>query len=227
MRLRQLSDLQNDVLVLLDEVGSGKPAEADLTEPLNQAWAKLYRRITNAGEHYYLALANFSTSGGTNDYPVPSDYLKTVGLDVQISGTQFFPAHRMQFEQRNDYQLSDWSWPRRILYDIWGQTVHFVPTPGGAFNCRHYYYPAPLRMTAPSDSIDGIDGAELAMVYLAAANAALSLEQWEMADRLEAKVAAEWAEIEMGIRDRNVGEAPMARVVRGRPATRGFRTWWR
>jgi len=31
----------------------------------------------------------------------------------------------------------------------------------------------------------------------------------------------------MGIRDRNVGEAPMARVVRGRPATRGFRTWWR
>lgn len=231
-RTRQLSDLQNDVLWQLDEVGSPKPAASDLTEPINQEWADLYDFLIESDTKWNLTKVPFVTQSGKDNYSFANDlalpdFYKLAGLDVQLSSSQWFPAHRFQFEQRDDYQLSDWSWPRRILYDVWGTSIQFVPIPTGAYNVRFFYYPAPARMVNATDTIDGVNGAELAIVYGAAQRAALMLEQFELADRLGQLKMQKWQRIVSTLRDRITGEAPMARVVRGRPANRGFRTWWR
>ena len=231
MRTRQLSDLQTDVLTQIDEVNSPKPAASDLTEFLNQEWADLYDFLVESDTKVNLTKKQFATISGTDNYTFASisasDCMKVAGVDIQLSSTQWFPAHRFQFEQRDDYQLSDWSWPRRILYDVWGESLQFVPIPTGSYNVRLFYYPAPVRMASPTDTIDGVNGAELAIVYGAAQRAALMLEEYELADRLGALKQQKWQRIVATLTDRNIGEAPMARVVRGRPASRGFRTWWR
>lgn len=226
MRTRQLSDLQNDVLFQVDEINSPKPGASDCTELLNQEWADLYDELIDSGEKYYLSTQTLSTINGTQQYTLPDNYYKTMGVDAQ-SGGEWFPAQRMQFEQRNDYQNSDWNWPRRILYDTWGNNLAFVPIPSGIYAIRHFYYPAPLRMVSPSDVIDGVNGAEVCMVYGAARRIAVMLENWDLADRLAAMKAERWTRVLSTVRDRNIGEAVRARVVRGRPATRGMYGWWR
>jgi hypothetical protein len=226
VRTRQLSDLQNDVLFQLDEVNSPKPVASDLTELLNQEWAELYDELIDSGEDYYLSHETISIVAGTQNYAVASNYYKTKGVDVVI-GSDRIPAHRMQFEQRNDYPSNGWNWPHRILYAVWGNELNFVPIPTAAGAVIHWYAPAPLRMSVGTDTIDGVNGAELAMVYGAAQRAAMMLENWDLADHLGAKKQERWARILSTVRDRNIGEAQIARVVRGRPATRNVRGWWR
>ena len=227
-RTRQLSDLQNDVLFQVDEISSPKPVASDITELLNQEWADLYDELIDSGEDYYIGQQAITVIPGTQSYPVTSDYYKTKGVDVIVAGSSDrVAAHRMQFEQRNDYRSTDWNWPHRILYAVWGTNLAFVPIPSSLNTVVHWYYPAPLRMVAPTDVIDGVNGAELAMVYGAAQRIAVMLENWDLADRLGQLKAQRWTRIISTLRDRNIGEAQMARVVRGKPASRNIRGWWR
>jgi hypothetical protein len=245
MRLRTLQALQSDVWALLDEVtgSSGgfntgtKPAAFDLTEWLNQEWADLYDYLIDADTKWNLQQTQFATVANQDTYGTTvawtgTTYYKSHGLDVQISGgaspLQWFPAHRFQFEQRNQYVPSAWSWPQRIMYDVWSGTsdpgttegtyIKLIPPPPGVFTLRHWWYPAPQRMVNPADAIDGVNGGEQALVFGAAALAAMQTEQWELAQALETRKQQKWARIVSTLRDRNIGEAPMARVVRGRPA---------
>jgi hypothetical protein len=163
-------------------------------------------------------------------------FWKGAGVDVQISTTQFFPADRFQWQQRDDYLTSDWSWPRRILYDYDGGTLDasgaddtvlkFLPIPSGGYTVRHWWYPAPARMVTPTDVIDGVAGAEVAMILGAAQTACLQTEQFELADRFAQLKAEKVSRIVTHLRDRNNAEAPRARVVRGRTGARGRYRWW-
>ena len=169
-------------------------------------------------------------------------HYKTQDVDVQVSGgaqpLQWFPAHRFQREQRNQYNPSAWSWPQRIMYAVSGGTLDptgadgtilkFVPPPPGGFTIRHNWYPNPQRMVNLTDVIDGVNGAERYMIYGAAQLAAMQSENYELADRLAQLKAERWTRIVSTLRDRHIGEAPMARVVRGRPSTGFGRVgrWW-
>lgn len=322
MRLRSAQQLQADVLAVLDEIGSPKPAQGDLLEWLNQEWADLYDHLIDADTKWNLQQSTFQTiagvdtysfasavasgatsapcwgnvlgatvtaggagygvggtatvsdpgappgsgatlgvtllggsftacnvltpgtgygprttivthgtGGGANIVPIlGSAYYKTAGLDVIGTTSQWVAAHRFQFEQRNEYQWGLWGWPQRTMYDVWGGSIDpsgadntalkLLPMPNGVYSLRHWWYPAPQRMVLPTDAIDGLNGAEQAMVYGAASIAALQTEQFELAAAFEAKKAQKWAKIVSQLRDRNIGEAPMARVVRGRPTHR-------
>lgn len=245
MRTRQAQQLQGDVYALLDEkVGTGaggyatgvNPAPADILESLNQRWCTVYGRLIQAGITWNMQTSAFSTvSGkdtyGTADGAFTATYWKTMGVDVQVNAGTWRPAHRFQFEERNKYQIQTWAWPEPVLYDIWGGTadatgtdgtlLKLIPAPNGAYAMRHFWFPAPQRLVNPTDVFDGVMGAERAIVLGAAQEAAITLEQYEQADRFGQLFDAKIAELISLMRDRNVGEAPMARLVRGRP------TLWR
>lgn len=238
MRTRTATLLQADVMALLDEAGSPKPTAADVLESLNQQWTKIYGALIQAGICWNMRTTNFTTAVGVDTYGTgvafDATFWKTMGLDVQVSGTRWIPAHRFQFEQRNDYANNDWAWPERILYDIWGGTadaagtdgtlLKLIPAPGGGYACRHFWFPAPQRLVNPGDVFDGVAGAERAIVFGTAQEMAIMLEQFEQADRWGALRSTEVAAVISLMRDRNVGEAPMARVVRGRPTLNRLRS---
>ena len=244
MRTRQAQQLQADVYALLDEVtgttGGGfatgvKPTPADGLESLNQGWCTVYGKLIQAGITWNMQTTTFNTISGQDTYGTgtafAATYWKTMGVDVQITPGLWRPAHRFQFEERDKYQLQSWAWPEPILYDIWGGTadvtgtdgtlMKLIPVPNGSYAMRHFWFPAPQRLVSPTDVFDGVMGAERAIVFGAAQECAYMLEQFELGDRWGAMCDRKIAELVSMMRDRIAGEAPMARVVRGRP------TLWR
>lgn len=192
--------------------------------------------LLTPGQGYPAAVTVAFTGGGgtgaTATATATGAYWKTMGVGVQGANGRFRPAHRFQFEQRYAYPLDTLSWPHEMLYDAWGGTsdasgldgtvLKFATAPSGAFTIEHDWFPNPQRMVLPTDAIDGIAGADRAMVFGAAQEMAIMLEQEELADRWAQLRSQKMAAMISVLRDRNSGEAPMARVVRGLP-TRDMR----
>ena len=193
--------------------------------------------ITDTGQGYTTAPAvSFSGGGGTGaaaTAAIGGSYWKTMGLDVQGANQKWRNAYQATFEQRNDYPPEALVWPYPVLYEIRGGTadatgadgtaLSFTTVPQGVFNCRHYWFPAPQRLVNPTDVLDGVAGADRAIVLGAAQECALMLEQFEMADHWGQLRDAKVEKMISLLRDRNVGQAPMASIVRGEPTRRRYR----
>ena len=240
MRSRSAYDLINDVRSRCDEKTlNGQTSfitDDEILEWLNQAWAELYDFLIKTGEHYYLRQQNYTSINGVTDYPLPDDHYKTVGVDVLVGGF-WQNAHRFQFERRNDYQTvtGDWTWPVDIYFDIWGQNLHFMPVPNGLYPVRHFYNPAPFRMTlndgatppGSASRVDGVSGWEQYAIDWAAQKCAERDENTDLSAMFGAAMAAKRAHIISMASTRNVGEAPVTRIVRGRQGSVGPSRWWR
>lgn len=229
MRTRQLVDLRNDVRKLADvENATQFIPDADLNEYISQGWTRIYGLLCTNGENYYLSQATFTTVSGQDTYyttgavgkpagttVLPTDLWRVKGLDVQIqSNGRWANAQRFQFEQRNDYQDSSWSWPTCPLFDYEGSglaaTIRFIPVPN-ASSVRLYYFPAAVRMSADSDVIDGGNGWELYAIRWAARECAKKDENYELIAQLNAEMAEMVAAIEKEAASRNAGIAPKVR----------------
>jgi hypothetical protein len=240
MRSRSAYDLINDVRARCDQQTlNGQTAyitDQSILEWLNQAWAELYDLLSKTGEHYYLRQQNITALNGCTDYPLPDDWYKTVGVDILVGGF-WQNCHRMQFERRNDYQTvtGDWTWPVDVFYDLWGPNLHFIPVPNGLYPIRHWYYPAPYRMTlsdggSPPGSasmIDGVSGWEQYAIDWAAQKCAERDENMDLSQMLGIAMGAKRQHIITMASSRNPGEAPVTRIVRGRQGTVGPNRWWR
>jgi len=227
-RTRTLVLLRGDVRARVDAMSTDAfVTDSDLTEWLNQEWAELYDILIGGVDTYYLKVDAFNTTAGTSSYDLPSDYYKTRGVDVKTTTGYFRNAHRFNFEQRNDYPITGWSWPDSIQYDIRASKLTFMPSPAGTYAVQHQYIPSAVRMSADSDTIDGVNGWELYVVAGAAMKWALKEDNTELASMLANEKAALRARITSVSRDRDSGEAPKVRVVRGRQSNNvRWRTRW-
>ena len=233
MRARTLANLISDVQKRADvENATAFMPTADITEYLNQGWARIYGLLCRTGENYYLSQATFSTVANQPTYyttaasgvpagsnVLPLDLWDIKGVDVQIQSTGIYSsAKRFQFEQRNDFQQFGWSWPTVPLYDYQGSgnvaSLTFIPTPPGGYTTRLWYYPAAVRMANNSDTIDGGNGWEIYAIDWAARRVAEKDENYELCARLDQSMG----EMEMAIKaeaaTRNVGQAPRVRRTR-------------
>lgn len=229
-RTRNLGQLRADVRSRVDQVSSPYIPDSELNEWINKAWAEVYDLLTETGQKYYLNTAVFYTQAGQDTYALPCDHYKTLGVDAQVNGAEWTPVHRYQFEQRNDYNQStgDWATPTgSVLYDLRAGFLHFIPAPPQVMQMKHYYFPVAARMTSDTSSIDGVNGFEDYAVDYAAKKAAQRGEEWELVQSLENDMALQRARIKAMADDRIAGEAPKARVSRGRITVPGTYPIWR
>lgn len=236
MRTRQLSDLILDVRKRADVVGSTTTyPDADITEYINQGWARIYGMLCRTGENHYRANATWTTVSGQDTYyttaatgvpagsnVLPTDMWLVKAVDVQVQAGRWLNATRYQEEQRNDYQASDWSWPIQPLYDYQGSgntaSLRFIPPPSAATPMRMFYYPAAARMSANTDTIDGGNGWEIYAIDWAAKECAAMDANYELIQNvLNPDMAAMEANIRAEAASRNAGVAPKIRKVRYRP----------
>lgn len=222
MRTRTLANLRADARKRADvENATALIPDADVNEYINQGWTRIYGILCRTGENYYLTYQTFNTSPGTDLYALPSDHFQTKGVDVQISSGRYQAADRFQFERRNDYQSADWSWPTRVLYDLEGTNMRFVPAPSGAAPVRHWYYPAAVRLVNDADTLDGGNGWELYAVDWAALYCATKDENYELVNELKQTLAKFESDITKEAATRIQGQAPKVRRIRYKG-----RLWW-
>lgn len=229
---------------LLNAQNPSTGAGSEYMQWVNDEWAEIYEKLVHSGEQYFKTIVTGTTVPGQQAYALPADFYKMRGVDVQLNGNLIWSnAHRYNFEQRNDYQLTTlgWVWPGCTLYDIegtqlaaavgtvTGPNLTFLPTPPGAFPYRFHYYPPAVPITATTDQMDLQNGHEKALVFGVAARAALKLRQFDFADRMIAEREKQMIRVLEDVRDMDLGEPHMIRVVRGRPAWRLWvaRGWWR
>jgi hypothetical protein len=230
VRTRQLSDLQADVQKRADVVGALQAFPlTDITEAINQGWARVYGLLTQTGENYYLTEFSFSTVSGQDTYYttsavgvpagaalLPTDMYRVKRVDAQpTNGPEFRTCSRFQFDAGNDYPQSGWAWPLVPMYDYQGSgaqaALQFVPVPPAAQPIRLWYYPVAVRLVNATDVIDGGNGWEIYAIDWAARRIAERDENYELCARIDLALAEMEANIKREAASRNAGQAPKVR----------------
>jgi len=232
VRLRQLSDLQADIQKRADIQNSTAFIPlSDITEYINQGWTRIYGVLCRTGENYYLANSQITTVSGQASYyttsatgvpagtaVLPTNMWDIKGVDVQIQTGRWANAERMQWEQRNDYQPGDFAWPMKPYYDYQNSGVQasvlLMPVPTGGIPVNVWYYPAAVRLSANTDTIDGGNGWEIYAIDWAARRCAEKDENYELCARLDRSLEEMLNDIRAEAASRNAGIAPKVRRVR-------------
>lgn len=149
-RMLQRANLENSRLISTEEA----------TDYINQAWSMVYEILVQTDESYSTTSIVYNTTNSVATYPLPSDFYKERGVDVNFSGI-IIDAKRFMFSERNLYQSpSIWTEGSPIAFNIVGNNLVLYPTPQGAFIVTLWYAPTPTLLAQDTDTIDGIAGYE-------------------------------------------------------------------
>ncbi len=196
-----LATLRSEVRLQTDSVGDAHLTDAEINGWINKGLRVLYGKIIACDEDFYLTTSSISTTAGTLEYALPSDFRAVRGVDVSEAG-QTITLRSYAFEERSRRSIlatsSGGFRPRyriarngvtgsaaRILFDI---------DPGTRTYSLHYV-PVPPALTVDADTVDGVLGFEDYAIAYAAARVRRkrdedpSAELGEMA-RVEAEVAS-------------------------------------
>lgn len=160
-----LSDIHYQARLRADKVGSTYIKKDELTSYVNSSYAELYDLLVGAyGNDYYLKLYTFATSNGVDEYSLPADFYKLIGIDFKITASRRLTLRPFQFNERNRYQEGAYwsavvgiSGPR---YHLQADKIKFRPKPDGNYDIDFWYIPACPILVNDADTIDGVNGWE-------------------------------------------------------------------
>ena len=221
MRTRTLTNLLADVRQIADVVGAtARHSDAQITKNLNRAAAFLQDQAIDAGQDYYLDDDTITTASGTSDYNLPSDYYKTRGVDVVVSGSTI-ECQLFNFGHRNRYQYQNgWQTGYPIAYRALETSLRLLPTPTAVYTVTHYYHRTAGRLDTgtPSGTVDIINGSgEKYMLYDAAVD--IMLRDRKPVTELVGLRDAALLAFMTNISSRNTDEPERLRRIRPRPWT--------
>jgi len=161
----------------LGELREAYVTNTNLDRELNQSYLELFDKLVSAGsDDYFESTNNISVVADTASYALPTDYYKTIGVDVKLSNGNYVNISRYNKAQRNKYSIyrigavsREWA-----MYRIRGDNMIIVPTPNWTETAgiRHLYVAIPTlftegvnEATADAATLDGIAGWEDWLVY--------------------------------------------------------------
>lgn len=137
LRVLDLADMQNTNFIGDDE----------LTFYINQAYTELYDLIIASFEDYYMNSLQFTLSGTTDGYSMPTSIYKLRGVDYNVNSgpTQWFSLNRFMFGDRNRYNtpwgLIGWYPWQNLMYSWTGSILKIIPETQNAGTYRVWYTP--------------------------------------------------------------------------------------
>ena len=212
-RVRQRANMENSTFVTDSEVSS----------LVNEGIAGLYNLLVQArGQEYYAANTSIATVANQSVYDLPAEFYQLLDITALIS-SETYKLKRYQMADIAALSHPGVTSPSTLpKYRIRGEfntttnVVHLqiLPIPDQVYTISVYYVPAPVLLSADSDTCDGIAGFE-EWVVLDAAIRCLQKEESDVSF-----LAAEREKVEARIRnlrdDRDAGDAPRVQDVRGR-----------
>jgi len=175
-----VSDIETEARNRSDMVSSTFVTSAVAITMIDASYTELYDLLID-NDLYFFSEDSFSTVADQADYTLPSDYYKTLGVDLVRGGDQSITLERFEWMERNRYDnaikngvgvLAD----AYMRYLPIGGVLRFKPTPQAGQTILHTYIPSPAKLTAGGDVIDGVSGWE---EYLVVDVAAKMLEKEE------------------------------------------------
>ena len=144
---RQRADMENSSLV----------ADAELTNYINASYAELYDLLTARYEDYFVKdPLTFSTSG-TSIYPLPADFYKLLGVDLQLDSSNWVSIRKWNFAERNKgNEIIPNIMNRCIRYRVMGQNLRLLPENNADGTYRLWYIPRFAPLVADDGLLSGV-----------------------------------------------------------------------
>lgn len=196
-RTRTLTNLTADVRKRADvESATAFIPDAEITEYINQGITEVYDLLTAATPDYYATTSTMPTVSGTTNYafsvatPSMATLYKMVSVSANINSRQQL-LHSFTYGERPFLADTNAGWSGQALsYRLRGETIDILPAPSGIYTVTFFWIPSATRLSAGSDTFDGVNGWEMYAVDFAARRCAEKEENYELAGRLDGSIAA-------------------------------------
>jgi len=199
-----------------DQVNSNFVTTQEQTNYVNASYAELYDLIIQKyGDNYFVQTPYaFVTDGINNQFALPDDFYKLLGVDLSLANTSdsFISVPKFEFGDRNRYSVPNFQsfyGVTNLRYRINGTKIWFTPLPGGGQTIRLWYIPKIVYLVNPTDVMDGVSGWEEYIVI----DVAIKMMQKEESDVSALMVQKQQMiqRIESAAENRDAGRPP--RVV--------------
>ena len=159
-----LADLRTEVRRRADMEGSPFVTDDELDSYINRSGGALHDILTTCYEDYFTTSTTFALpyvpiSGPplseTNIYPLPSDFLKSRGVDFQVETTTWTTVVPFNFAERNRWQRrpSRWLDDRFRAYRIMGGYLRILPEDNATGTYRLWYLQSYQNLASAADAV--------------------------------------------------------------------------
>lgn len=160
-----LAELRNAVRQRSDMENSQFVKDAEVNSYINQSYFELYDLLVQKyGDNYFVASPySFVTDGTSEDYSLPSDLYKLLGVDLALSNStdSWVTIKPFNFAERNRYAVPNFQsfyGITNLRYRLLGNNIKFTPIPQANQNMRLWYVPRLTTLANDSSTVDGISG---------------------------------------------------------------------
>jgi hypothetical protein len=179
-----LSALRTEAKKRCDLENSNFVSTAEWNSYLNAGASDLYDKLVSAYSNQYNVAPPFifETDGVTDRYPLPPDFYKLLGVDVQVSNVRqgWLRVPRFKFGERakftTPYQLF-YGILTSLAYMLDGNKLWVQPVPAGGQFLRVLYVPQCTRMVNDTDVLNGVNGWEEFVILSACVKALTKRKQ--------------------------------------------------
>jgi hypothetical protein len=195
-----------------DRVNSQFVTDQEWNTYIDQSYRELYDLILQKfGNDYYVAAPySFQTSQNQPLYPLPGDFYKLLGVEVQLNQNDpnsYVTLRKFEFIQRNL-----WNYPNvytfygvtNLRYRLNGNNIMLVPLTTSGQILRLWYAPRPNQLINDTDTLDCISGWE-ELIVLDACIKAMVKEESDISAFAAQKMAM-LTRLESAAENRDIGE---------------------
>jgi hypothetical protein len=152
-----------------DMVNSTFITDAEWNGYINASAKELYGILVQKyGDDYFASLPpyTFVTDGTSDFYPLPSDFFKLLGVDLQYNNSPngFVTLKPYMMPERNNYGVPNmqtvYGRLTNLRYRIMGNRCCFIPRAAPAQTIRLFYVPRVTELVLDTDVLDGVSGWE-------------------------------------------------------------------
>ena len=198
--VRQRADMENSEFI----------TDSELNGYIARSYYELYDLLVQKyGDNYYVANPYTFTTDGTNDqFALPGDFYKLLGVDLQLGGSSdsWVTIRPFTFAERNRYSVPNFQsfyGVTNLRYRLSGDKIWFTPLPSAGQSIRLWYVPRIDAVADDADIIDGVSGWE-EYIIVDAAIKCLQKEESDVTVLLTQKQAL-IARIESAAENRDAG----------------------
>ena len=139
-----------------DMVNSTFISDSELNSYINASYFELYDLLVQKyGNDYFMKEYSFQLQGNISQYPLPEDFFKLLGVDLQISaGPDGYVSLRpFTLAERNRYSTANvqtWIGVTNLRYRISAGNLWFTPSPQTGQTIRIWYVPRLSELVDPT-----------------------------------------------------------------------------
>ncbi len=193
-----------------------------LMSSLDAARAEVHDLLNSKyGDDYFTTSSGITLQQGQTAYTLPADFLKLLGVDYQ--GTTEHPrsVRRYNWQDRNRYAGPTFSTDGSpdFYYRLQGQTLTLTDAPAGG-TLTVTYIPHSPRLTTPDQAVEGFNGWEDLMCWMALRRCQVREET--STTEVDREIARQLERLEWASDARDAGEAETLQDVR---SPDGWQRW--